>query len=84
MKEALRHFITKTNMLNFLLVQTILFMLCYAMLCFHTVVSDIDFERKKHVITDTVVSKALSIRVVIVPFSPGQNRNVQYIIQSVY
>ena len=62
-------------MLNFLLVQTVLFMLC-----FHTVVSDIDFERKKHVITDTVVSKALSIRVVILPFSPGQNRNVQYII----
>ena len=59
MKEALRHFIAKTNMLNFLLVQTVLFMLC-----FHTVVSDIDFERKKHVITDTVVSKALSIRVV--------------------
>ena len=58
MKEALRHFITKTNMLNFLLVQTILAI--YAMLCFHTVVSDIDFERKKHVITDTVVSKALS------------------------
>ena len=82
MKEALRHFITKTNMLNFLLVQTILAI--YAMLCFHTVVSDIDFERKKHVITDTVVSKALSIRVVILPFSPGQNRNVQYIIQSVY
>ena len=48
----------------------------YAMLCFHTVVYDIDM----HVITDTVVSKALSIRVVILPFSPGQNRNVQYII----
>ena len=53
------------------------------MLCFHTVVSDIDFERKKHVITDTVVSKALSIRVVILPFSPGQNRNVQYIANSI-
>ena len=80
MKEALRHFITKTNMLNFLLVQQSY--LCYAML--YTVVSDIDFERNKYVITDTVVSKALSIRVVILPFSPGQNRNVQYIIQSVY
>ena len=65
-------------MLNFLLVHAN--SPIYAMLCFHTVVSDIDFERKKHVITDTVVSKALSIRVVILPFSPGQNRNVQYII----
>ena len=81
MKEALRHFITKTNMLNFLVSSN---NPIYAMLCFHTVVSDIDLERKKHVITDTVVSKALSIRVVILPFSPGQNRNVQYIIQSVY
>ena len=41
MKEALRHFITKTSMLNFLLVQTILFVLCYA---FTPFVSDIDFE----------------------------------------
>ena len=82
MKEALRHFITKTNMpVEFPVSSN---NPIYSMQCFHTVVSDIDFERKKHVIMDTVVSKALSIRVVILPFSPGQNRNVQYIIQSVY
>ena len=82
MKEALRHFITKTSMLNFLLVQAILFMLCYAFTPLFLILTL--KERSMLAITDTVVSKALSIRVVILPFSPGQNRNVQYIIQSVY
>ena len=79
MKEALRHSITKTNMLNFLLVQTVLFMLCYAFTplfliltlkerieaCYH---GHGGFQSTKHSCSYTL------------PFSPGQNRNVQYII----
>ena len=57
MKEALRHFITKTNMHVEFPATCSSNNPIYGMLCFHTVISDIDFERKKHVIT--VVSKAL-------------------------
>ena len=77
MKEALRHSITKTNMLNFLLVHTVLFMLCYAFTPLFLILTL--KERSMLSRTHTVVSKALSIRVVILPSSPGQNRNVHAI-----